>query len=146
MFGAVATIANVNGIAFCILLLPDLLSAAFPTVRNRVADHQQIDRLAFRRFQFLCVPLTPPFVAPVFRRNCFDCLPGVVRLGGDQLRSGEQCEQEEYEWQWVASHGSSLELSRPEIVAAYCGGRLCEVSIVTQDENGVKQSPDRGLP
>ena len=122
MFSAVSTIANVKGIAFCIILLPDLLSAAFLTVRNRVADHQQIDRLALRRFQFLCVAITPPFVAPVFRRNCFDSLPGVVCLGGDQLRSSEQCEQEECHWQWVESHGSSLELSRPEIVTVHCGG------------------------
>ena len=141
MFGAVSTIANVKGISFCIIFLPNLLSAAFPTVRNRVADHEQIDRFPFRRFQFLRVAITPPFVAAVFRSDCFDSLLGIVFFGGRQFRSGKGCQQEEYHWQEVESHESSCESCYPGGITVACGGRLCELPIVTQPENDVKQLP-----
>lgn len=60
----VAADSQVDGIAFLVVLLPHFLAPAFPSVRDRITDQQQIDVPFLHPFIHRLMPGLPPSVVP----------------------------------------------------------------------------------
>ena len=92
MLRLIAADAEIDGVAFFIILAPRLFAASFPAVGDRVADHQQIDIALLDSGVHVFMPFEPPWV---LSRNRRDGRIGALGLLGrrDRRQNGDGQDQ-----------------------------------------------------